>query len=46
MKYSKTIGDTTIEINIPSGWNYKEMQVAEDDNYDYALKLYKNDEDR
>lgn len=46
VKYSKTIGDTTIEINIPSGWNYKEMQVAEDDNYDYALKLYKNDEDR
>ena len=46
VKYSKTIGDTTIEINIPSGWNYKEMQVAEDDNYDYALKLYKNDEEQ
>lgn len=45
-KYSKTIGDTTIELKIPNGWNYKEMQVAEDDNYDYALKLYKNDEEQ
>ena len=33
VKYSKTIGDTTIELKIPNGWNYKEMQVAEDDNY-------------
>ena len=46
VKYSKTIGDTTIELKIPNGWNYKEMQVAEDDNYDYALKLYKNDEEQ
>ena len=23
-KYSKTIANTTIELNIPSGWNYKE----------------------
>ena len=45
-KYSKIIGDTTIELNIPSGWNYKEMQVTENDNYDYALKLYKNDEEQ
>ncbi|MBS5681321.1 MAG: hypothetical protein KHW52_01035 [Clostridium sp.] len=46
VKYSKTIGDTTIELKIPNGWNYKKMQVAEDDNYDYALKLYKNDEEQ
>ena len=46
VKYSKTIGDTTIELKIPNGWNYKEMQVAEDDNYDYALKLYKNNEEQ
>ncbi len=45
-KYSKTIGDTTIELDIPSDWNYKEMQVAETDNYNYALKLYKNDEEK
>ena len=44
-KYSKTIGDTTIELDIPGGWNYKEMKVTENDNYDYALKLYKNDEE-
>ena len=37
-KYSKTIGDTTIELDIPSDWNYKEMQVAETDNYNYAFK--------
>ena len=24
VKYSKTIGDTTIELKIPNGWNYKE----------------------
>lgn len=45
-KYSKTIANTTIELNIPNGWNYKEMQVTENDNYDYALKLYKNDEEQ
>ena len=46
VKYSKTIGDTTRELKIPNGLNYKEMQVAEDDNYDYALKLYKNNEEQ
>lgn len=45
-RYSKTIENTTIELDIPSNWNYKEMQVTEKDNYDYALKLYKNDEEQ
>ena len=45
-KYSKTMGDTTIELDIPSDWSYKEIQVTESDNYDYALKLYKNDEEQ
>ena len=45
-RYSKTIENTTIELDIPSEWNYKEMKVSENDNYNYALKLYKDDEEQ
>lgn len=36
-KYSKTVGDTTIELDIMNGWNYKEIQAAENDDYIYML---------
>jgi len=45
-KYSKTVGDTTIELDIMNGWNYKEIQAAENDDYIYALKLFKSNEEQ
>lgn len=45
-KYSKTVGDTTIELDILNGWNYKEIQAAENDDYIYALKLFKSNEEQ
>lgn len=45
--YSKTIDNTTIELNIPSEWNYEEIPKDEENNfYKYALKLYKNNKDQ
>lgn len=45
-KYSKTVGDTTIELDILNGWNYKEIQAVENDDYIYALKLFKSNEEQ
>ncbi len=45
-KYSKVIDDTTIELDIPSKWNYEEVIPAEEDDFKYALKLYKNSADK
>ncbi len=42
-KYSKTIENVTIEINIPNEWKYEELpKDEENDFYKYALKLYKS----
>ena len=46
-KYSKTIDNTKIELNIPNDWNYEEVpRNEENDFYKYALKIYKNDENQ
>ncbi len=46
-KYSKTIGNTKIELNIPNEWQYEEVaKDEENDSYKYALKLYKNNENQ
>lgn len=46
-KYSKTIDNTKIELNIPRKWNYEEIPINEESpSYKYALKLYKNDESK
>ena len=43
-KYSKTVDNTKIELNIPNEWNYEEVPISEETpSYKYALKLYKND---
>ncbi len=46
-KYSKTIENTKIELNIPNEWKYEEVaKDEENDFYKYALKLYKNNEEQ
>lgn len=46
-KYSKEIDNIKLELNIPDGWKYEEIQRSkEDDSYKYALKLYKNNENQ
>ncbi len=46
-KYSKTVDNTKIEINIPNEWHYEELPISEESpSYKYALKLYKNDENK
>lgn len=44
-KYSKTIDNITLELNIPNNWKYKEEPV-DNDIYKYGLKLYKNNEEQ
>lgn len=45
-KYSKTIENTSIELSIPSSWQYEEISTSNDDIYQYALKIFKNQEDK
>ena len=44
--YSKTIENISIEMNIPKEWKYEELPLDESDDYKYALKLYKSQEDK
>lgn len=44
-KYSKTINNVNLELNIPNEWKYKEESI-DNDTYEYALKLYKNSEEQ
>lgn len=44
-KYSKTINNVNLELNIPNEWKYKE-ETIDNDTYEYALKLYKNSEEQ
>lgn len=44
--YSKTIDETTIELNIPNEWSYEEITSTENDNYKFALKIYKNSNEK
>lgn len=44
-KYSKTINNVNLELNIPNEWEYKEESI-DNDTYEYALKLYKNNEEQ
>ena len=46
-KYSKTIENIKMELNIPNEWKYEEVQKNEEnDFYKYALKLYKNSKEQ
>lgn len=44
-KYSKTINNVNLELNIPNEWKYEEESI-DNDTYEYALKLYKNNEEQ
>lgn len=44
-KYSKTINNVNLELNIPNEWKYKEESI-DNDTYEYALKLYKNNKEQ
>ena len=44
--YSKTIDGIKIDLNIPSGWNYEEVQENKDDNCKFALNFYKGSKDK
>lgn len=44
-KYLKEIEGTKIEFTLPNNWNYKELTINENDNYKYALKIYKSNEE-
>ena len=47
IKYSKNIDDIKLQLDIPDGWKYEELQENEDnDFYKYALKIYKNNEEQ
>ncbi len=45
--YSKEIKDIIIKLKIPNTWKYEEI-LQDDDNdiYEFALKLYKNESDK
>ena len=38
-KYSKVLDSKLIELDIPKGWNYQELDPSDD--YEFALKIYK-----
>lgn len=42
--YSKTIGNTLIELDVPSEWTFEEDIASNEDNnfYKFALKIYKD----
>jgi len=42
-RYSKTIENTTLEMYVPNEWKYEEISL--EDNYKFALKIYKYQED-
>lgn len=44
--YSKTIDNTSIELSIPTSWQYEEILTNNNDAYKYALKIFKNQEDK
>lgn len=45
--YEKKIDDITLTLNIPSDWKYEELKRNEEnDFYKYALKMYKNNENK
>ena len=46
-KYEKTIDNITLSLAIPDKWKYEELERnSENDFYKYALKIYKNDENK
>ena len=46
-KYSKIIDNICLELNILSEWQYEELQTdLDNDFYKFALKLYKNNEEK
>ena len=55
-KYSKTIDEVILELNIPNEWNYEEILPKKDskptveglelNNYKFALKIYKNSKEK
>ena len=46
-KYSKTIDNVKLELDIPNEWKYEEIPKDKDnDFYKYALKIYKNSEEQ
>ena len=55
-KYSKTIDEVILELNIPNEWNYEEIlpkkdskptvEGLESNNYKFALKIYKNSKEK
>ncbi len=44
--YSKTIDGITIKLNVPSEWNYEEIEVSKKDNFKFALKFYKSSKEK
>ncbi len=44
--YSKTIDGITIELNIPNGWNYEEVEESKNDDFKFALNFYKNSKEK
>ena len=45
--YSKIIDNINIELSIPNDWNYEEIPQNKENNfYKFALKLYKNEENK
>ena len=46
-KYSKIVDNVYLELDVPAEWNYEEIsRNEENDFYKFALKLYKNSEER
>ena len=45
-RYSKTIDKTRIQLDILNNWNYEELITSDESRYLFALKIYKDSEDR
>ena len=46
-KYEKNIDNITLKLEIPTDWKYEELaRNTENDFYKYALKIYKNQDDK
>lgn len=45
-KFSKEVASNKIELTINNTWHYEEVKPLENDNFEFALKIYKDNKNR